>query len=58
MSKPHDTPLNIGPLAPLAASKPGRIALQIVRWAVPVVAPLASLNHSRRGLMAHLAQGE
>ena len=37
MSKPHDTPLNIGPLAPLAASRPGRIALQVVRWAVPVV---------------------
>jgi len=37
MSKPHDTPLNIGPLAPLAASRPGRIVLQIARWAVPVV---------------------
>jgi hypothetical protein len=37
MTEPHNTALNTGPLAALAANRYGRWALQLVRWAVPVV---------------------
>ncbi len=36
MTHPHDTPLNAGPFAAMAASRRGRLALQILRWAVPL----------------------
>jgi hypothetical protein len=37
MTEPHNTPLNTGPLAALAANRYGRWALQLLRWAVPAV---------------------
>ena len=37
MTEPHDTPLNSGLLAAIAANRKGRIALQLLRWSIPVI---------------------